>query len=442
MGTGSGYSSPAFCKAQPLQGLHGTERTLQLLGRAPPAPASPPPDLCPCRVGGRNGHPKSLERPGCPGQGERQGPQEPPLQCLRARGLTQAGVQPRGGASGSGSRDASPSLHTVPCWRGPSAVGCFYPGPHSLPSAWTRVDRLPCLNRSTGTEGHRSWHGGGLPGPRPDSHPLSGGQGLAIDRRLVLRRAQGFPLPHRSAGWSREEAACSPRASPSPEPWKPVRADRPRSPCPPVSTHTCPSLSLQSWSPRPAGPPPLPTPARPGSLCGVPRQQADMSGPVHAAPRPGPALLGQQAPSPESCREGLSDGRASASPGRGQCTRTRLSPRPPVHTCATPPCRCILALHAHVRVHVATGPPFQVPGPGWAGGPQWGGGCGHIRDGASPGRAPVCPGPAPRRGGGRPRPGARVRVRSTCRSPALRRAVGPIAVPPLPAVGVELRVTV
>jgi len=42
------------------------------------------------------------------------------------------GPAPRRGI-GSGGRDASPPLHAVPCWRGPSAVGCFYPGPRSLP---------------------------------------------------------------------------------------------------------------------------------------------------------------------------------------------------------------------------------------------------------------------------------------------------------------------
>lgn len=100
---------------------------------------------------------------------------------------------------------------------------------------------------------------------------------------------------------------------------------------------------------------------------------------------PSPALRGQEVPSPESCREGLSDGgtdgQASTSPGREQCTRTRLFPHRP------PPCaHACLSLHAHACVHLGAltqtcaQPLDPLPGAS--------GGCGQTPDGASSCRVP------------------------------------------------------
>lgn len=114
---------------------------------------------------------------------------------------------------------------------------------------------------------------------------------LANDHGRVLRRAHGFPLPHRSAGVEPEGGSLPGTCEPLPTAleacpcWGPSR-DHLRSTCPPTSMHTSLSLSLQSWNPRPARLCPSQHASEARSLCGGPRQQAGMSGPVHAAPAP------------------------------------------------------------------------------------------------------------------------------------------------------------
>lgn len=179
-------------------------------GTGHPTPASPPPDLCPCGVDGRNGCPRSSERPGYPGRGEAglSGALPPVSEgqrhrgAPRAGGLTQTGVQPRGGASSSGlfcslcqgrvTPTARRSLLARPLGGGPATTL----GSTAFPAGWTRGPLALLERQHRSPKGHRSRHGGGLPGQRPQARPEKSTRLSATSPQCWGGAGRGQPARH------------------------------------------------------------------------------------------------------------------------------------------------------------------------------------------------------------------------------------------------------